>query len=76
MATGTIASPRPLFTMWVSVATLPISVPDGALFEPVPGLGGKRTPYQWIRPILTGSYGHLGEIEALKAMQRRARQRL
>ena len=49
-----------------------ILVPEEALYEPAPGLGGKRTPYQWIRSILTGSFGHLGEIEALKAMQSRA----
>ena len=47
-------------------------VPEEALYEPAPGLGGKRTPYQWIRSIVMGSFGHLGEIEALKAMQSRA----
>jgi hypothetical protein len=42
------------------------------LHQPATGLGGRRTPYQWIKSILLGSYGHLGEIEALKAMQGRA----
>jgi hypothetical protein len=49
-------------------------IPEATLNEPAPGLGGKRTQYQWIRSILMGSFGHLGEIEALKAMQRRANQ--
>ena len=49
-----------------------LSMPEGALHQPAAGLGGRRTPYQWIKPILRGCYGHLGEIEALKAMQKRA----
>ena len=42
-----------------------------ALFQVVPGLTGKRTPYQWVKPILMGATGHLGEIECLKAMRAR-----
>ena len=48
---------------------------EKALTEPAPGLGGKRTRYNWLRSILTGSFGHVGEIEALKAMQKRAKNR-
>ena len=48
-----------------------LSLPEEALYQPAMGLGGRRTPYQWIKSILLGSYGHLGEIEALKAMQGR-----
>jgi hypothetical protein len=50
-------------------------LPEEALYQPAMGLGGRRTPYQWIKSILLGSYGHLGEIEALKAMQGRAQAR-
>jgi hypothetical protein len=50
-----------------------LSLSDEALTEPAPGLGGKRTRYNWLRSILTGSFGHVGEIEALKALQQRAK---
>jgi hypothetical protein len=49
-------------------------MPEATLNEPTPGMGGKRTQYHWIRSIVMGSFGHVGEIEALKAMQRRAKQ--
>jgi hypothetical protein len=35
----------------------------------VPGLGGRRSAYRWVRPILQGCFGHLGEIEAMKSWQ-------
>lgn len=47
------------------------NLPDGALHQPTPGLGGKSTVYGWIKSILKGSLGHIGEIEALKAMRER-----
>jgi hypothetical protein len=47
------------------------ALPVEALHQIVPGLGGKRTPYQWVKPILMGALGHLGEIECLKAMRER-----
>ena len=46
-------------------------LPEGGLHQPAPGLGGRRTPYQWVRSILMGCFGHVGEIEALKAMRER-----
>jgi DinB family protein len=52
-----------------------LALPEGGLYQPAPGLGGRRTPYQWVRSILMGCFGHVGEIEALKAMYgRRMRQ--
>jgi len=35
----------------------------------VPGITGRRNPYQWVRPILQGCFGHLGEIEAMRSWQ-------
>jgi hypothetical protein len=35
----------------------------------VPGITGQRNPYQCVRPILQGCFGHLGEIEAMKNWQ-------
>ena len=40
-----------------------------ALLMVVPGITGRRNPYQWVRPILQGCFGHLGEIEAMKSWQ-------
>jgi len=51
-----------------------LSMPEGVLYEPVKGVGKKRTAYQWIRMLLLGCVGHVGEIEALRALQTRARQ--
>jgi hypothetical protein len=42
-----------------------------ALHQPAPLFKGERTVYEWIKPILKGSLGHVGEIQALKAMQKR-----
>lgn len=53
-----------------------LSLPEGALYQPAPGLPDGRTLYQRSRAILTGSFGHVGEIEALKAMQKRAARNL
>ena len=33
------------------------------------GLGGKRTAYEWIKPVLKGCIWHIGEIQAIKAMK-------
>jgi hypothetical protein len=47
------------------------AMPEGDLHQPTLGLGGKRTPYQWVKILLPGCFGHLGEIAALKAMRSR-----
>ncbi len=41
------------------------------LDQRAPGLGGGRNVYGWVRPVLTGIIGHLGEIRALKALKTR-----
>ncbi|HVF99327.1 MAG TPA: DinB family protein [Chloroflexia bacterium] len=46
-------------------------MPEGALYAKVPGLGKSRTAYGWIKLLLKGGMGHLGEIETLKAMRER-----
>ncbi len=46
-----------------------------ALHQPAPLFKGERTMYEWIKPILKGSLGHVGEIQTLKAMQQRAAKR-
>jgi hypothetical protein len=48
-----------------------LGLPAGALERPAPGFGGKRTIYDRIKPLLMGCFGHVGEIEALKAMRAR-----
>ena len=53
-----------------------LALPSGALYQPTPGLGGKRTVYDLLISILTGCFGHVGEIEALKAMRARALRRV
>src|SRR5262249_25556480 len=52
-----------------------LSLPEGALAQPVTFAGERLTAYAVIKEILLGCVGHLGEIEALKAMQTRATQR-
>ncbi|WP_027342122.1 DinB family protein [Hamadaea tsunoensis] len=42
------------------------------LNEAAPGLGGERSRYSWLAPVLQGSFGHVGEIDALLAMRARA----
>jgi hypothetical protein len=50
-------------------------LPEEALGRAALGFDGRRTAYDWITSILMGCFGHLGEIEALKAMyQRRLKQ--
>lgn len=49
-----------------------LALPDGALHQPVPGLGAPRTAYNWLRTVIMGSFGHVGEIEAIKALYSRA----
>ncbi len=52
------------------------ALPPDALHQvPAPESGRRRTAYQSLKPIVQGCFGHVGEIEALKAMQSRARQR-
>lgn len=46
-------------------------MPGGALHEKVPGLGKSRTAYGWVKLLLKGGMGHLGEIQTLKAMRER-----
>jgi DinB superfamily len=41
------------------------------LHGPAPGLGGVRSRYSWLSTVLQGSFGHVGEIEALNAMRTR-----
>jgi hypothetical protein len=52
------------------------ATPPGALHQPpLPESGRQRTAYQSLKPILQGCFGHVGEIEALKAMQARSQGR-
>jgi hypothetical protein len=48
------------------------ALPPGALHQPTPGRGGKYTAYQWLKTLLPGSFGHVGEIQAIKALRERA----
>jgi len=50
------------------------SMPEAALAQPTRVAGGRQTAYQLIKEIVLGCVGHLGEIEALKAIQTRAKQ--
>jgi hypothetical protein len=36
-----------------------------------PGLDGERTTYSWLRPVIQGCLGHIGEIQTLKTLQTR-----
>jgi|GEM_PF-881924 len=49
-----------------------LAMPAGALHDIAPGLGGKYTPYDWLKMLMPGCYGHLGEIQALRAMHARS----
>lgn len=42
------------------------------LHAPAPGLGGQRSRYSWLAPVVQGSFGHVGEIDALLALRARA----
>jgi DinB superfamily len=46
-------------------------MPTEVLHAPAPGLGGTRSRYSLLSAVLQGSFGHVGEIEALKAMHAR-----
>jgi hypothetical protein len=46
-------------------------MPAEVLHSPAPGLGGTRSRYSRLSAVLQGSFGHVGEIEALKAMRAR-----
>jgi hypothetical protein len=46
-------------------------MPTEVLHAPAPGLGGTRSRYSRLSAVLQGSFGHVGEIEALKAMRAR-----
>ncbi|HEY0070495.1 MAG TPA: DinB family protein [Chloroflexia bacterium] len=46
-------------------------MPDGALYEKVPGIGKSRTAYGWIKLLMKGCMGHLGEIQTLKSIRER-----
>lgn len=48
-------------------------MPDGALYEKVPGIGKSRTSYGWIKLLMKGCMGHLGEIQTLKSIHERMR---
>lgn len=52
------------------------TLPTDALHQPAPGLRGLRdgdwTVYEWLLVPLLGSFGHVGEIRALKALHARA----
>ncbi|HEX6683193.1 MAG TPA: DinB family protein [Candidatus Limnocylindrales bacterium] len=43
------------------------------LHETAPGLGAERTRYSWLSVVLQGSFGHIGEVDALLAMRQRRR---
>jgi DinB family protein len=43
------------------------------LHRPTPGLNGERTAYGWLRPVIQGCLGHIGEIQTLKTLQTRTR---
>lgn len=50
-----------------------LSLPEGALAQPITFVDERATAYAVMKEILLGCFGHLGEIEALKALQTRAR---
>jgi DinB family protein len=52
-----------------------LSLPEGALAQPTLVAGERQTAYQVIKGIILGCVGHLGEIEALKALHTRSKQR-
>jgi ketosteroid isomerase-like protein len=51
-----------------------LSLPETALAQSIVAMGESLTAYQLIKGILLGCVGHLGEIEALKALHLRATQ--
>jgi ketosteroid isomerase-like protein len=53
-----------------------LSLPEEALAQTIVAMGESLTTYQLIKGILLGCVGHLGEIEALKALHLRATESL
>jgi DinB superfamily/SnoaL-like domain len=49
-----------------------LPLPEGVLAQSIVAMGESLTAYQLIKGILLGCVGHLGEIEALKALHLRA----
>jgi hypothetical protein len=47
------------------------TMPLDMLYEPVPDSALEGTVYDWLRRLLRGFLGHIGEIQALKGMQAR-----
>jgi len=41
------------------------------LHQTAPGLGAERSRYSWLSVVLQGSFGHIGEVDALLAMRQR-----
>ena len=57
-----------------TLAALLRALPEGSLHELAPGLQEirpGRTRYDWVKPVLQGILGHLGEIVAIRAMYQR-----
>jgi hypothetical protein len=54
-----------------ALAGHPRAMAPQQLHKLVPGLGGRRTAYRCVRPIVPGCFRHLGEIEALKSLRGR-----
>ena len=48
------------------------AMPAEALYQPVPGQVVQGTVYGWTKTLLKGFFGHVGEVQALKAMRERA----
>jgi hypothetical protein len=46
-------------------------MPSEMLYKPVPGKVVEGTTYNWLKRLIRGFLGHIGEIQALKAMQAR-----
>jgi hypothetical protein len=48
-----------------------LALPSGALYQPAPGDDDGEMAYTLVKDILLGAHRHLGEIDALHAMQAR-----
>jgi hypothetical protein len=49
-----------------------LALPPDALADPTPGFNGKYSRYAWLKTLLPGCFGHVGEIQALKSLRARA----
>lgn len=49
-----------------------LALPEGAFEQPAPGFKSSRTVYAWLKPFVKGCVMHVGEIQTLIAMQKRA----